>query len=204
MKIFALSHNYEGNIPPTSALLKRNSPAVYMKAESALLKNSKPFFVPDFLGRIDLEAHVVVRLSRLGKSIPERFAHRYYDALTLGVAFTAHDVLRESVASGLPADMAVGLDGSAAIGEWMPIEQVGGADNLDFHLDIDGQTVQRGNTADMLTSVDRIISYISQFMTLKMGDVIFTGCPTLPARAIPDQRLSGWIGGEKVLEMNCK
>lgn len=204
MKIFALSHNYEGNIPPTSALLKRNSPAVYMKAESALLKNSKPFFVPDFLGRIDLEAHVVVRLSRLGKSIPEHFAHRYYDALTLGVAFTAHDVLRESVATGMPPDMAVGLDGSAAIGEWMPIEQAGGTDNLSFHLDIDGQTVQRGNTAGMLTSVDRTISYISQFMTLKMGDVIFTGCPTMPAEAIPDQRLSGWIGGEKVLEMNCK
>lgn len=175
-----------------------------MKAESALLKNSKPFFVPDFWGRIDLEAHVVVRLSRLGKSIPERFAHRYYDAITLGVAFTAHDLLLKSEASGLPADMAVGLDGSAAIGEWLSIEQTGGADNLSFHLDINGEKVQQGRTADMLFGVDRIISYISQFMTLKMGDVIFTGCPTLPTRAFPDQRLCGWINGENVLQMNCK
>lgn len=204
MKIFALSHNYEGNIPQASALLKRDVPAVYLKAESALLKNSKPFFVPDFLGRIDMEAHVVVRLCRLGKSIPERFAHRYYDALTLGVAFTARDVLLQAEALGLPRDMAVGLDGSAAIGEWLPVEQVGGIDSLDFHLDIDGLTVQRGQTDDMLFGVDRTISYVSQFMTLKMGDVIFTGCPTLPAQAKPDHRLSGWIGDRKVLEMNCK
>lgn len=204
MKIFALSHNYEGNIPAASSLLKRNSPAVYMKAESALLKNNKPFFVPDFLGRIDLEGNMVVRLSRLGKSIPERFAHRYYDAITLGVAFTARELLLQSEASGLPVDMAVGLDGSAAIGEWVPIEQIGGADDLSFHLDIDGEMVQKGRTADMLFSVDKIISYISQFMTLKMGDVIFTGCPSLPIEAKPDQRLSGWIDGVEVLQMNCK
>ncbi len=204
MKIFVISYNYQDNIKASVPLSKRDSPAVYMKAESALLKDSKPFFVPDFLGKIDFEAHVVVRVCRLGKSIPVRFAYRYYDALTIGVAFTARQLFEKSLALSLPVDMALGLDGSAAIGKWIPLGAVGNINNVDFHLDVDGETTQQGTTADMLFNVDSVISYISQFMTLKMGDIIFTGCPTLPTPASPDHRIEGWIGNAKVLEMNCK
>lgn len=204
MKIFVISYNYKDNIKASIPLSKKKGPAVYMKAESALLKDSKPFFVPDFLGNIDFGAHMVVRICRLGKSIPTRFAYRYYDALTIGVAFTARQLLDESLASLLPVDMALGLDGSAAIGKWIPLDAVSNINNVDFHLDVDGEMVQRGTTADMLFNVDSVISYISQFMTLKMGDIIFTGCPTQPILASPDHRIEGWMDNAKVLEMNCK
>lgn len=177
---------------------------IFTKADSALLKDSKPFFVPDFMGRIDYEAELVVRICRLGKSIPERFAKRYYDAVTVGVDFTARDLQQRLRAAGHPWELCKGFDGSAAIGEWVPVEKFRDANALHFHLDINGKTVQEGRTSDMTFSIDRLIAYISQYFTLKTGDILYTGTPAGTGPVNIDDHIEGYVEDRKVLSFNCK
>lgn len=185
-------------------LYKPEAPIIFTKADSALLKDGKPFFIPDFMGRIDYETEIVVRICRLGKSIPERFAHRYYDALTVGIDFTARDLQKQLRANGQPWDLCKGFDGSAAIGQWVDKEKFLNLNTLPFHLDINGRTVQEGCTADMLFSIDSLIAYISQYFTLKTGDILFTGTPVGVGPVNIDDHLEGYIADRKVLEFNCK
>lgn len=179
-------------------------PVIFTKADSSLLKDGKPFFVPDWLGRIDYETEVVVRICRLGKSIPERFAHRYYDALTVGIDFTARDLQRKLRQEGQPWDLCKGFDGAAAIGEWVSKEKFRDVQAVHFHLDINGKTVQEGCTSDMLFKVDEIISYISRFFTLKTGDLLYTGTPVGVGSVNIDDHLCGYLEDRKVLEFNAK
>ncbi len=179
-------------------------PVIFTKADSALLKDHKPFFIPDFMGRIDYEAEVVVRICRLGKTIPERFAHRYYDAVTLGIDFTARELQQKLRAAGQPWDLCKGFDGSAAIGEWMDVSKLRDIQALRFQLDINGSTVQQGCTADMIFRIDALIAYISRFFTLKTGDLLFTGTPVGVGPVHIDDHLEGYIEERKVLELNCK
>lgn len=205
MKIFAIGMNYlRHNKELHGSAFKPEHPVIFLKADSALLKDRKPFFIPDFMGQIDYEAEVVVRICRLGKGIPQRFAHRYYDAVTVGIDFTARDMQRQAREAGMPWDICKGFDGSAAIGEWIPKDHFLSVDNIDFRLDINGTTVQEGCTADMLFKVDEIISYISQFYTLKTGDLLYTGTPAGVGPVHIDDHLEGYIGDRKVLEFNCK
>ena len=185
-------------------LLKPEEPVIFTKADSALLKDHKPFFVPDHLGRIDYETELVVRICRLGKNIPTRFAHRYYDAVTVGIDFTARDWQRRFRQEGKPWELSKGFDGSAAIGEWIPKERFRDVQALPFHLDINGKTVQEGCTADMLFSIDALIAYISRFFTLKTGDLLYTGTPLGVGPVHIDDHLEGYIDQLKVLEFNCK
>ena len=185
-------------------LLKTEEPVIFTKADSALLKDHKPFFVPDHLGRIDYETEVVVRICRLGKSIPQRYAHRYYDAITVGIDFTARDLQRKLSQAGQPWDLCKGFDGAAAIGEWVDIEKFRDIQAIHFHLDINGKTVQEGCTSDMLYKVDEIIAYISQFFTLKTGDLLYTGTPAGVGPVHIDDHLEGYLEERKVLELNCK
>lgn len=185
-------------------LYKPEAPIIFTKADSALLKDGKPFFIPDFMGRIDYETEIVVRICRLGKSIPERFAHRYYDALTVGIDFTARDLQQQLRKNGQPWDLCKGFDGSAAIGQWVDKEKFLNLNTLPFHLDINGRTVQEGCTADMLFSIDSLIAYISQYFTLKTGDILFTGTPVGVGPVNIDDHLEGYIADRKVLEFNCK
>lgn len=179
-------------------------PVIFTKADSALLKDHKPFFIPDFMGRIDYEAEVVVRICRLGKTIPERFAHRYYDAVTLGIDFTARELQQKLRAAGQPWDLCKGFDGSAAIGEWIDVSKLRDIQALRFQLDINGSTVQQGCTADMIFRIDALIAYISRFFTLKTGDLLFTGTPVGVGPVHIDDHLEGYIEERKVLELNCK
>ena len=179
-------------------------PVVFTKADSALLKDHKPFFIPDDMGKIECEAEVVVRICRLGKTISERFAHRYYDAVTVGIDFTARELQQKLREKGLPWDLCKGFDGSAALGEWMQKDKFLDVQRLRFHLDINGKTVQEGCTSDMLFTVDRIISYISRFFTLKTGDIIYTGCPAVCGPVSINDHLEGYLEDRKVLEFNCK
>ena len=179
-------------------------PVIFTKADSALLKDHKPFFIPDFMGRIDYEAEVVVRICRLGKTIPERFAHRYYDAMTLGIDFTARELQQKLRAAGQPWDLCKGFDGSAAIGEWIDVSKLRDIQALRFQLDINGSTVQQGCTADMIFRIDALIAYISRFFTLKTGDLLFTGTPVGVGPVHIDDHLEGYIEERKVLELNCK
>ena len=153
---------------------------------------------------MDYETELVVRICRLGKSIPERFAYRYYDAVTVGIDFTARDWQREARQKGMPWEICKGFDGSAVIGEWVEKEKFRDVQALHFHLDINGKTVQEGLTSDMLYTVDELVSYISQFFTLKTGDLLYTGTPVGVGPVHIDDHLEGWLEDRKVLEFNCK
>ena len=195
-----IQHNKELD----GTLYKPETPVIFTKADSALLKDKKPFFIPDFMGRIDYEAEVAVRISRLGKTIPERFAHRYYDAVTVGIDFTARELQQKLRANGEPWDLCKGFDGSAALGEWVSVDKFRDVQALHFHLDINGNTVQEGRTSDMLFSIDSLIAYISRFFTLKTGDILFTGTPVGVGPVHIDDHLEGYIEDRKVLDCFCR
>ncbi len=186
------------------ALYKPEDPVIFMKPDSALLKDGKPFFLPEEMGQIDYEAELVVRISRLGKSIPQRFAHRYYDAVTLGIDFTARELQRRLRSEGKPWEMCKAFDGSAAIGEWIDVDKFRDIQAIHFHLDINGKTVQEGCTSDMLYKVDELVAYVSRWFTLKTGDLIYTGTPAGIGAVNIDDHLTGWIEDRKVMEFNVK
>lgn len=205
MKIFAVGMNYaQHNKELDGTLYKPETPVIFTKADSALLKDRKPFFIPEHLGQIDYEAELVVRICKLGKTVPERFAHRYYDAVTVGIDFTARELQKKLREAGQPWDLCKGFDGAAALGEWVSKEKFRDVQAMHFHLDINGQTVQEGRTSDMIFSIDHIVSYISQFFTLKTGDIIYTGTPVGVGPVHIDDHLEGWVEDRKVLEFNCK
>ena len=206
MKIFAVGMNYlEHNKELHNSLYIQEEPVIFTKADSALLTRGRPFFIPDFTQRCDYETELVVRICRLGRSIPQRFAHRYYDAVTVGIDFTARDVQERLRAKGLPWEICKGFDGSAAIGRFVAKESLGkDIQDLSFHLNINGTTVQSGHTADMIHTVDEIVSYVSRFFTLKTGDLIFTGTPAGVGPVHIDDHLEGWLEEDKVLEFNVK
>lgn len=205
MKILAVGMNYaEHNKELDGALYKPEEPVIFTKADSSLLKDGKPFFLPDDLGRIDYETELVVRICRLGKSIPQRFAHRYYDAVTVGIDFTARELQARLRREGKPWDLCKGFDGAAVIGEWVDVAKFRDIQAIHFRLDINGNTVQEGCSADMLYKVDELIAYISRWFTLKTGDLIYTGTPVGVAPVSIDDHLTGWLEDRKVLEFNVK
>jgi 2-keto-4-pentenoate hydratase/2-oxohepta-3-ene-1,7-dioic acid hydratase in catechol pathway len=205
MKIFAVGMNYlQHNKELHGALYKPDAPVIFTKADSSLLKDKKPLFLPEELGRIDYETELVVRICRLGKGISQRFAHRYYDAVTVGIDFTARDLQRKLCKAGQPWDLCKGFDGAAAIGEWVPVDKFRDIQAIHFHLDINGKTVQEGCTSDMLYKVDELISYISRWFTLKTGDILYTGTPAGVGPVSINDHLEGWLEERKVLEMNVK
>ena len=205
MKIFAVGMNYlEHNKELHGSLFKPEEPVIFTKADSAVLKDHKPFFIPDHMGRIDYETEIVVRISKLGKNISERFAHRYYDAVTVGIDFTARELQKKLRSEGKPWDLCKGFDGSTALGEWVSLDKFRDIQAIHFHLDINGNTVQEGCTSDMLYRVDQLIAYISQYFTLKTGDILYTGTPAGVGPVHIDDHLEGYIEDRKVLEFNCK
>lgn len=205
MKILAVGMNYaEHNKELDGTLYIPEEPVIFTKPDSALLKDSKPFFIPDFTKQCDYETELVVRICRLGKNISERFAHRYYDAYTVGIDFTARDLQRKLRAEGKPWELSKAFDNSAVIGDFVPKEELPEVQQLHFHLDIDGKTVQQGFTGDMIYSVDRLIAFVSQYFTLKIGDLIFTGTPVGVGPVSVDQHLDGYLEGRKVLSFNVK
>jgi len=204
MKIIAVGMNYAAHNKELGDTSASKEPVIFMKPDSAILKDGKPFFIPDFSSEVHYETEVVVRICRLGKNIASRFAHRYYDAVTVGIDFTARDLQRRFRSEGQPWELCKGFDNSAAIGTFIPLEDAGDLQNLDFHLEIDGQKVQQGNTSDMLFKVNEIIAYVSRFMTLKIGDLLFTGTPAGVGPIDIGQHLQGYLGEEKVLDFNIR
>lgn len=201
MKIIAIGMNYQLHCHELHAgEALPQEPVIFMKPDSALLKDRKPFFIPDFSEQVDYETELVVRINRLGKNIAERFAHRYYDAVTVGIDFTARDLQRKYRAEGKPWELCKGFDNSAAIGDWIPVERFKDIQQLNFHLDIDGKTVQRGYAGDMLFKIDQIIAYVSRFCTLKIGDLLFTGTPVGVGPVQVNNHLEGYLEDEKVLD----
>lgn len=204
MKIIAVGKNYASHALEFDGTTEKPSvPMIFMKPDSAITKNGKHFYVPDFLGRVDYEAELVVRINKLGKSIPARFAHRYYDAITVGIDFTARDLQRQLIESGSPWELCKGFDSSAVLGEFRSIEAYD-INNIDFSLTIDDEEVQHANTSQMLFPVDEVIAYVSRFCTLKTGDLIFTGTPAGSGPVSIGTRLKGYIGEEKVLDFQVR
>ena len=205
MKIFGIGMNSAAhNKELHNTLLYTEEPVVFTKADSALLSGGKPFFIPSYTSQCEYETELVVRISHLGRSISERFAHRYYDEITVGIDFTARDLQKQLCAKGLPWDLCKGFDGSAVVGTFVPVSRFRSIQDLHFHLCINGNTVQQGHTADMLHHVDKLVSYISQFFTLKTGDLIFTGTPAGVGQVHIDDHIEGYLEGEKLLEFNVK
>lgn len=205
MKIFAVAYNYaEYNKTASSPLYLGEEPVIFTKADSSLLKGGRPMFLPDTLGRIDYEAELVVRICRLGKGIPQRFAHRYYDAVTCGVDFTARDLQQQLRKQSLPWDVCKSFDGAAAIGEWVPMEELSAIQDIRFSLDVNGRNVQMGYSGDMLWTVDAIIASVSRLFTLRTGDIIFTGTPSPTGPVHENDHITGFVNDRKVLEFNVK
>lgn len=203
MKILCIGRNYENHakelqnpVPP--------EPVVFMKPDSALLRNNDPFFLPDFAQSFHHEIEIVVRINRLGKNIEERFASRYYEEIALGIDFTARDLQEELRGKGLPWEKAKAFDGSAVISPFINKDHFPDLNNLNFHLDINGETRQQGNTANMIFSIDQIISHVSKYFTLKIGDLIYTGTPEGVGPVAINDRLRGYIEGENFFDFMVK
>lgn len=205
MKIIAVGMNYAAHnkeLNPT--LLRPKAPVIFTKPDSAVLRKRMPFFIPDFADRFDYEAEIVVRICRLGRHISQKFAHRYYDAVTVGIDFTARDLQTRLREGGLPWDLCKGFDDSAAIGQFVNVKDLGNLQDLRFHLDIDGKTVQEGWTGNMIFTIDEIVSFASRFFTLKMGDLIFTGTPAGVGPVSEGMLLQGYLGDRQVLDLKIK
>ena len=179
-------------------------PVVFMKPDSSLLKKNKPFFLPGFSNDIQYELEVVVKISKLGKSISPKFAPRYYDEITAGIDITARDIQTRLSKSMLPWEISKGFDGSAPLGDFIPVSSAGDIRNLDFRLEINDVVVQQANTSDMIFGVDELISYISQYFTLKTGDLIFTGTPSGVGPLRRNDHLVAWIGDKPLLDFLIK
>ncbi|MBQ5779030.1 MAG: fumarylacetoacetate hydrolase family protein [Paludibacteraceae bacterium] len=203
MKIIAVGMNYADHIVELGSE-RPKQPVLFMKPDSALLKNNKPFFLPDFSEEIHYETELIVKIDRLGKNISEKFASRYYSSVGLGVDFTARDIQRKAREEGMPWELCKAFDGSAVISEFVPLEQFAGKESLQFHLDINGETVQRGDTKDMIFNINQIIAYASQFFTLKIGDIIFTGTPVGVGSVSINDRLQGYLEGQKMFDFMVK
>lgn len=201
MKIIGVGMNYvlhKEELKDNSATV---NPIIFMKPESALLKEGKPFFIPDFATDFQYETELVVRINRLGKNIASRFASRYYEEVTVGIDLTARDLQNEFRAGGLPWELAKGFDGSAVIGDFIPLNQYEDIQKIHFSLRLGEDVLQKGYTGDMLFSVDEIIAYVSRFMTLKIGDLIFTGTPQGVGSISIGQELEGYLEDKKVLHL---
>jgi len=203
MKIFAIGQNY---IEHNKELDQPNptDPIIFMKPDTALLRENKPFYIPDFSENLHYETEILIKICRLGKNIAPRFAHRYYNEIGLGVDFTARDLQYSLRAAGHPWEICKAFDHSAVIGRFLPKDQFSDVQNINFHLNINEKTVQIGNTADMIFKIDEIISYISRYFTLKMGDIIFTGTPAGVGKVSKNDRLQGFIGYEKMFDFKIK
>jgi len=199
MKIICIGLNYRKHALELGRPMPAE-PVVFLKPDSSILKNNKPFFLPGFSTMIQYEAEVVLKINKLGKGIPVKYAHRYYDELTVGIDITARDIQNRNSAAGLPWELSKSFDGAAPLGRFIPLSILEDADSIDFRLEINGKVVQQGNTSDMVFSFNEIVSYVSRFFTLKTGDLIFTGTPPGVGPLKKNDNLVAFLGDEPLLD----
>ena len=199
MKIICIGLNYRKHALEVGRPLPVE-PVVFLKPDSSILKNNKPFFLPGFSSMIQYETEVVLKINKLGKGIPVKYAHRYYDELTLGIDITARDIQNRNSVAGLPWELSKCFDGAAPLGRFIPVSSLKDVNSIDFWLEINGQVVQQGNTSDMIFSFNEIIAYVSRFFTLKTGDLIFTGTPPGVGPLKKNDNLVAFLGDEPLLD----
>ena len=203
MKIICIGRNYTDHIAELENE-KPENPVVFLKPDTAILLKGQPFFIPDFSQDVHHEVEVLVRINRVGKHIQPKFAHKYYDEIGLGIDFTARDLQAQLKAKGLPWEKAKGFDGAAVVGKWVAKTELPQVDELQFSLRKNGETVQAGNTALMLWKIDELIAYVSQFFTLKIGDIIFTGTPAGVGPVAINDVLVGELEGRELFNIKVK
>ncbi len=203
MKIICIGRNYAQHAAELNNPIPKE-PVVFIKPDSAVLVGNSPFFIPDFSSNVQYELEIIVKINRLGKHIEERFAHKYYDQIGLGLDFTARDLQEDLKSKGLPWEKAKAFDGSAVIGEFIPKSELVNDSNWDFYLLQNQKKVQEGNRYQMLFSIDRIISEVSKYFTLKIGDVIFTGTPHGVGSIAKEDILEGFLNGQRLLSTRVK
>lgn len=203
MKIFAIGQNY---IEHNKELNSKNptEPVVFMKPDTALLRNNKPFYIPDFSNELHYETELLLKFNRLGKNIDPKFAHRYYAEIGLGVDFTARDLQRKLKAEGKPWEVCKAFDHSAVVGNFLPIVELGDVQQIRFRLDLNGNTVQEGFAADMIFPVNELVAYVSKFFTIKIGDILFTGTPSGVGKVSIGDHLEGYIFDHKMFDFVIK
>lgn len=203
MKIICIGRNYANHIEELKNE-RPDEPVVFMKPDSAILLKQHPFVIPEFSEDIHHEIELIVKISKVGKYIEPKFAHKYYDEIGVGIDFTARDLQEKLKQKGLPWEKAKAFDGSAVIGEFLPKTQFASLENLTFELMNNGQAVQKGCSSHMLWSIDELIAYVSQFFTLKIGDIIFTGTPAGVAAVRPNDVLEGFLEGQQLFRIQVK
>jgi 2-keto-4-pentenoate hydratase/2-oxohepta-3-ene-1,7-dioic acid hydratase in catechol pathway len=203
MKIICIGLNYRKHAIEMGWSMPE-VPVVFMKPDSSILKNNKPFFLPGFSEMIHYEVEVVIKISKLGKGISAKFAPRYYDEVTVGIDITARDLQNRQTAKGLPWEISKGFDGAAPIGTFIPVSSIDDINNLDFRLEINEKVVQKSNTSDMIFGINEIIEYVSKFFTLKTGDLIFTGTPSGVGELKRNDNLVAYLGNKSLLDFLIK
>ncbi|MGF1638909.1 MAG: fumarylacetoacetate hydrolase family protein [Cyclobacteriaceae bacterium] len=203
MKILAIGRNYTEHIAELNNE-KPDEPVIFFKPDTALLVNNKPFYYPEFSTDIHYEVEIVLKICKVGKHIDPAFAYKYYDEIGIGIDFTARDLQQKSKDKGLPWTLAKGFDGSAPVSAFVPKSKFPDQKNITFSLSLDGAERQKGNTGMMLYSFEEIIAYMSKFITLKKGDLIFTGTPKGVGAIQIGNKLEAYIENEKMLEVEIK
>ncbi|MCX7549300.1 fumarylacetoacetate hydrolase family protein [Xanthomarina sp. F2636L] len=203
MKIICIGRNYTDHIKELENE-KPADPVVFLKPDTAILLKKQPFFIPDFSNDVHHEVEVLVKIAKVGKYIDKKFAHKYYNEISLGIDFTARDLQAKLKEKGLPWEKAKAFDGSAVIGNWMLKEEISDINNVSFTLEKNGNVVQTGNTSHMLWKIDELIEYVSKYFTLKIGDIIFTGTPAGVGRVIAEDKLGGFIENKQMFSITVK
>jgi len=204
MKIICIGRNYTAHIEELENE-KPSEPVIFMKPDTAILLKKQPFFIPDFSDDLQYEAELIVKINKIGKHISPKFAHKYYDEISVGIDFTARDLQTKLKNKGLPWECSKAFDGSAVIGKWIQKSSLNkNMDDLNFELEKNDEKVQQGFTKLMLYSVDELIAYVSQFFTLKIGDIIFTGTPAGVGKVVENDRLKASLEGQEMLHIKIK
>ncbi|WP_027880097.1 fumarylacetoacetate hydrolase family protein [Mesoflavibacter zeaxanthinifaciens] len=203
MKLICIGRNYTKHIEELQNE-RPTEPVVFIKPDTAILLKKQPFFIPDFSEDVHYEVEVLVKINRVGKHIDKKFAHKYYDKVGLGIDFTARDLQQKLKEKGLPWEKAKSFDGAAVIGNWIDKSEISDINNLNFSLQKNEITVQKGNTSHMLYKIDEIIEYVSKYFTLKIGDIIFTGTPAGVGKVVVDDALKGYIEDKEMFSIKVK
>jgi len=203
MKIICIGRNYASHIEELKNE-KPSEPVVFLKPDSAILLKQHPFVIPEFSEDVHHEIELIVKISKVGKYIEPKFAHKYYDEISVGIDFTARDLQAKLKEKGLPWEKAKAFDGSAVIGDFLPKSQFVSLENVNFELKNNTVEVQKGNSSMMMWNIDELVSYVSQFFTLKIGDIIFTGTPEGVAAVKSDDVLEGFLEGQKLFRIQVK
>ncbi|MBP2830636.1 fumarylacetoacetate hydrolase family protein [Aquimarina sp. U1-2] len=203
MKIICIGRNYTDHIKELENE-KPTDPVIFMKPDTSILLKKQPFFIPDFSNNVHYEVEILVKIKKIGKYIDQKFAHKYYDEIGLGIDFTARDIQNQLKAKGLSWEKAKAFDGAAVIGEWIAKEEFSDVNDIDFRLEKNEEIAQQGNTKLMLWKIDELIAYVSQYFTLKIGDIIFTGTPAGVGPVATNDTLTGFIGERKMFSIKVK